>query len=324
MKWVALACCAGWLAAVPGGARAAETTSDEAATEAPAEGGSLLSRVRPKGRLLLGIESDERDEWARRYGISQARLGFTLREEIYRVEVEADFADTSIVNDAWIELRASKPLRLKVGRFKEPFGAFRLESRWDVPLPFRPAIVRAVEDLGFGGRDLGAAVRYRLSIFEVEGGIFQGVGFGAEPPKESGALRVTVQPFDFVRLGTSLGRTAVFDGGTGDAIGADVQLAVAGFTGLVEWQHAEDLRRDLEESGTAGYLARRIAVGETTWLEPAVGADHLDGRGTGIAAALGAGLGDHFLTRLGVRHGPSRNEAAPDATSVELQMGVQL
>ncbi len=331
MRWVTLVPCTGWLAAAfmvaPEPAYAAPATDAEAKEEpaaAAVEERSLLENVRPKGRLLLDVGADEREDWARRYGIGQARIGFTLKEELYKVEVEADFAETSIINDAWIELRATKELRFKVGRFKEPFGAFRLESSWEHPLPYRPLISRMAEDLGYGGRDLGATVRYKLDVFEIEGGVFQGTGFGVEAPRESGVMRVTAAPFSFVELGASLARSAVFEGGEGDAAGADMRLAFAGFTGLFEWQTASDDVRGIQESGMAAVLARRIPVSPTLWLEPAVGADQLEGRKAGYGAAFGVGIADRFVSRVGLRHGPNKNAADAIATELELQLGVQL
>ena len=246
MRWAALANL-GWFLLLAGASpaaaseaaaddspqRGAAAAQEEAPAEpkpgAPAQPASLLEKLEPRARLLLGIGADEREAWARRYGVQQARLGVALRERIYRVEVEADLAESSVLNDAWIELRAAQPLRFRVGRFKEPFGLFRLESSWDLPLPERPEIAKAAEELGFGGRDLGAAVRWDLAFFELRAGLFQGTGVGAEAPQETGILRLTAAPVSFLELGTSLGRRALFDGGDGNAIGFDARLAAWGF-----------------------------------------------------------------------------------------------
>ena len=300
------------------------TPPAEETTKPPAqEERSLLDRIRPRARLLLGVDADEREEWARRYGVQQARLGITLREELYRVEVEADLAETSVLNDAWIELRAAKPFRFRIGRFKEPFGLFRTESSWDLPIPERPAYAKAAQDLGFGGRDLGATLRYDLAFFELQAGLFQGTGVGAEAPQETGIVRLTAAPFSFVELGTSLGRRAIFDGGDGNAIGFDAKLALLGFGVLAEWQEASNVGRKLIERGGAVLLSRRMAIDEKFWFEPALGADSLEGSGNGLAAGVGVGLEDRFVARVALRRAP-RGEENEEATKVALQMGVQL
>ena len=304
----------------PAGPAPADSSAPKAA-DGPEEP-SLLESLRPKARLLLGVHADESEEWARRYGVRQARLGIRLRQELYRVEVEADLAESSILNDAWIELRATEDLRFRLGRFKEPFGRFRLASSWDLPLPDRPAFAEAAQDLGFGGRDLGLAIRYDLAFFELHAGAFQGTGVGAEAPQETGFFRVTAAPLSFLELGTSVARRAVFDGGDGDAVGLDARIEAWGFVALAEWQTASDLSRGISERGAALLVARRFALEEKLWLEPAVGAEALAGSGRGFAAALGLGIEDGFVVRLGVRRAPEP-DGDPAATALAFQVGVQ-
>lgn len=309
-------------------ARGAPSEAESPAQEQPPPGElkeqplPLGGTLAPKGRLIVGLRSEEENEWARRWGIRQARFGFVLRDDLYRVEVEADLAEASVLNDAWLELRPLRDLRFTVGRFKLPFGAFRLASVWDLPLTDRPAIASAVVDLGFGGRDLGASVEYELGPARLEAAVAQGIGYGAESPKETGLLRATLSPVAFARLGLSLGRAAVFAGGAGDAIGVDLRLRSGGTSLLAEWLRAENERLGLEEEGGAAYLARRIELPRSFWLEPAVGADHRKGRGEGYAVVLGGGHSDRILARVGVRRGPFGSEG-PDATRIELQLGVQ-
>lgn len=315
-------------AADPDAALAAEATE-----EAPADGGAaaapdaeaprLLDALRPKARLLLGIKSQEDEAWARRYGVRQARLGVRLREGLFRVELEADLAESSILNDAWIEVRATDALRFRIGRFKEPFGRFRLASAWSLPLLARPAFTDAAEELGFGGRDLGATVAWELLFFEIAAGAFQGTGVGAEAPQETGFLRLTATPFAFLELGTSLARRAVFDGGDGNAVGFDAKVQAWGFTLLAEWQEASHHGRALLERGAGVLLARRFPLDDRVWLEPAVGVERLDGRGDGGAAAMGLGVGDRFVARVGARRAP-RRDGDPPSTEATLQLGVQL
>lgn len=300
------------------------------ATPVEDDDASLAQRLVPKGRFLAGVESDGADSYARRYGVRQARLGLAYREGPIRAEVEADLAETQVLNDAWLEYRASDWGRARFGRFKVPFSEFLLTSAWDRPVLRRQGLPREIRDLGFGGRDVGAMVAFRakpLWRLEVETGLFEGSSLGSEDASEDGFTRISVAPWKPLRLGVDVGRHAVFDGGTGDALGLDARLLLGGLTARLEGLRAEDASTGQRASGAIGHVAYRFPVSGRTWLEPAAEADFVrtnggDPRAT-VAATLGAGWGERFLVRGGVEHGPAKTDER-DTTAFLLTAGVQL
>lgn len=297
----------------------------------PGDGGSsLLGKLEPKGRFLAAVESAETDDYGRRYGVQQARLGLAYREGPIRAEVEADLAESQVLNDAWLEYRAGDWGRGRLGRFKAPFSGFLLSSTWERPVLRRAGLPKAVRDLGFGGRDIGARATYEaksLGRLEVDLGIFEGAAVGVNAAEEDGYARITAAPWKPLRFGASAGRRAVFDGGAGDALGLDARLLLGGITARLEGLWAENQTTGARISGGIGHVSYRFPVAGRTWLEPGFEAelakhDDLDPRST-WAATLGAGWGDRFLVRAGVEHGPSK-PAEPASTAVLLQAGVQL
>ncbi len=297
----------------------------------PAEPPSLLQRLEPKGRFMVGVESDEGDDYDRRYGVTQARLGLAYREGPIRAEVEADLAETQVLNDAWLEVRPADWGRGRVGRFKAPFSGFLLSSTWERPVLRRQGMPRAVRDLGFGGREIGARLTFEakdLARLEFDAGLFEGAALGVESASEDGYARVTVAPWKPLRLGASAGRRALFDGGgAGDAFGLDARLLLGGVTARLEGLRAENNLTGATIAGVIGHVAYRFPIGGRSWLEPGVEAelarhDDLDARST-WAATLGAGWGDRFLVRGGLEHGPE-SPADAASTALLLQAGVQL
>lgn len=291
-----------------------------------AQAASLLDSIEPKARLLLGVDASESDDYARQWGVKQARLGARLEQRWGRAEVEADLAESSVLNDAWIELRPGRSFAMTLGRFKEPFSALRLESTWNLPVLRRGAIVGAVEDAGFGGRDLGGQVQVRLPFLarlEIEAGLFQGTALGDRPPSETGVMRVTTRPWKALTLGASLGRSQLFAGDGGNALGVDAGLELDGWRVQVEALQADDPLQNEAVRGAAGYLAWRLLLDEESWLEPGVSGDLLEGAGAGGSVALGYGFADHFVARIGGEYGPGKS-GGPAETQLALQLGVQL
>jgi hypothetical protein len=315
-------------ALVPGPAAPPAPAPEPTAGEADAT--DLAQRLQPKGRFLAGIESDETDDYGRRYGVRQARLGLAYREGPIRAEVEADLANAQVLNDAYLEYRAREWGRARLGRFKEPFSALLLTSAWDRPVLRRQGLQRTVRDVGFGGRDVGAMVTYRAKSWgrlEVDAGLFEGSTLGTGVAAEDGYARVTAAPWKPLRFGVSVGRRAVFDGGAGEAVGVDARLVLGGFTGRLEGLRARNATTGQEASGAVGHVAYRFPVGGRTWLEPAMeaelaGSGGADPRST-IAATLGTGWGERFLVRGGVEHGPA-DPTGPATTAFLLTAGVQL
>lgn len=288
--------------------------------------GPLLSA---KGRLLGKIESDQSKDFGRDYGIQQARLGLDFRSGPIRAEVEGDLAESRVLNDAWLEYRAKGWGTGRLGRFKKPFSEFLLGSAWERSALRRTGLPKAVRDLGFGSRDVGAQFGYQAKQagrLVIEAGVFEGSAIGAAAAAEDGYARVTAAPWKPLRLGVSAGRRAVFQGGAGDALGFDARLHLGGFITRAEGLIAENGTTGGKVDGAITAVSYRFPSG-AGWFEPAIEAelarhDGRDPRAT-IAATIGAGLGERFLLRAGVERGPT-DPTGPATTALLFQAGVQL
>lgn len=302
-------------------------SDEEAAPEAPQTATPLWEQLRPKARILWRVRGADAENFARRYQVQQARLGAEFASDAVRAEIEADLTETSLLQDAFLEIRQDDWARVRVGRFKEPFSAMRLWSGWELPIPGRGSLVDAVGDLGFGGRNLGAQTSFRaksLGRLEAQAGVFEGTSLDGKAPPEKGFFRLTGVPLKGLRLGWNVAKVGVFAGGETTGYGADVLLRSRGFTVLVEGLWAEDASRDAFARGVTGFVSRRWGVTGDAWIEPAIGGEYARTSGEtdrpAAAWAVGAGFRENLLLRLGMRHEGSR---LGDTTFV-LQAGAQL
>jgi len=141
-------------------------------------------RVEVQARVVVGalLESEESalasdgspaGEAVRKGEIElrQARVGFDLRyRKLLRIRIKADFADffgspesDNVLRDAWAELRLHKAFRIKVGNFKRPYSRLELRGFSSVPIIGRGLYNdRAIEDLGWGDRAVGLAIRGKI------------------------------------------------------------------------------------------------------------------------------------------------------------------
>ncbi len=140
--------------------------------------------------------------------IRRARLSVDLEPARWvRAELDFDFAQREL-KDASVRLRVDRWLRFELGRFRKPFSRIELTNSGRLPL-WRRGLVNSVivEDLAFGDRDVGAAVRGRVEQFRYAVGVYNGspnTWADTDNGKDVSA-RFTYRPHDTLRLGVSGG-----------------------------------------------------------------------------------------------------------------------
>jgi hypothetical protein len=129
-------------------------------------------RAEWKARVMAGWEHDWRHPEGEQIADREAEQKFFLRQarvevkarltKRVRMEISANVEDDPL-RDAYLDLRASRALRLKVGRFRRPFS--RLENTGISKLPFRSRGLYndlIIEDAHWGDRALGAMLWGKL------------------------------------------------------------------------------------------------------------------------------------------------------------------
>jgi hypothetical protein len=129
------------------------------------EDGAGVTRDRPKNSFDLSVPSAR----------LEARYDAPVRFVTALVELE--LTGKPELKDAWVRLRGTR-FGVQVGKFKVPFSAFALESRWDLPTAGRGlAHDILVDRLEVAGRRPGVSVSARTrgkDHWSVELGAFQG------------------------------------------------------------------------------------------------------------------------------------------------------
>ena len=137
---------------------------------------------------------DDRFDWPRR------RIG--LDGELFsRVEfqIERELEDDTPWRDIYGDVKISRAIRVRAGRFKVPFSTEQTTSGFDLDFLERPSAVEAMSP----SRDLGVMVHGRSDRFKYEAGVFRHSD-GYTLPSDDG---VTL-PSNGRRLGLVAGRVA--------------------------------------------------------------------------------------------------------------------
>ncbi|HET9452162.1 MAG TPA: hypothetical protein VFO83_14835 [Aggregicoccus sp.] len=270
--------------------------SPQRAPTAPSEGRERAAepreegpRVRVSGRVYARASADQRADYARDLGVSEARVGLEARYRNLEAEVSADLSSSALLKDAYVRLADdAKRYRLYAGQFKAPFLARRLESSWSLPL-IRRGLVEdyLVQTHQLGGRRMGLMGEVKLDgAWELRSsvGVFRGAldEFG-EAASEDVAGRVAVQPWKALTLGASTYLTEAFAGLRNYAGAADATLELGA------------LRLSAEASAgripVGPFLAQTLLASYTlpigasgAWaLQPLLGAELLQLRGAQAA-----------------------------------------
>lgn len=279
-----------------------------AAVPAPEEKKKQPSELSLSGRILaqyqwgtpygapsrVGVDDPEHE-----FLIDSARVGVRWERPTLRAEVELELFDrdslddfTPEAKDAWIQYSPWQALRVRAGQFKKPVSRLRMESRTKLPVISRGIVVgQLMGELGYGGRDIGLLVGGRVGDdlrLTYAGGVFNGAG--ANELESDGnsakdlAMRLEVAWRKLVSLGLDASRKNLDPrenparGGT--LLGADVEIDVLGFEGLIEAHWGWDpfvpdaVTGDLPvTAGVIGYARYRFELPAELELEPVVGAE---------------------------------------------------
>lgn len=224
--------------------------------------------------------------------VDSARLGVGWERGPVRAQVEVEMFDANsagelrpAARDVWIQYRFARELRLRVGQFKKPFSLLRTESRADLPFVFRGMVVeRLIDDLGYGGRDIGAAVSGRVgNALHVSYalGVFNGSGandFESDPNSAKDLVwRTEFGWKKLCNLGLELSHqssdpaTHPTTGGT--LYGADLTLKLGRFLGMMEGHFGQDpgLPALPITTGLIGAATYRFKLSKHLTLEPLLG-----------------------------------------------------
>jgi hypothetical protein len=172
-----------------------------------------------------------------------------------------------------------------VGQFKKPFSLLRTQSRADLPFVFRGMVVdRLIDDLGYGGRDVGVAVSGRVGDalhMSYSAGVFNGSGANdlESDPNSSKDLAWRME-LGYKKLGTfglelshqsSDPQTHPTSGGT--LYGADLSLKLGNLRPMVEGHIGQDpgLSTLPLTAGVIGAATYRIPLRGKWAIEPLVG-----------------------------------------------------
>lgn len=151
------------------------------------------------------------------FSLERARLELTfLPAKWIEATIEAALDDVDergtpddLLRDAFARLKPRKWLELRVGQFKKPFSLMELRSKGKLPVITRGLSNDfLVRELGYGGRDVGAALGGRLKAplrLEWMVGVFNGAGANQLEDDPSGAKdaagRLEIEPVDGLKLG---------------------------------------------------------------------------------------------------------------------------
>ncbi|MBE7453665.1 MAG: hypothetical protein HS111_33825 [Kofleriaceae bacterium] len=263
-------------------AKKGKPAQDEGAPEAPTdepagfagwgdgeeEGPSGSEPLSIAGRVFARAvaSSVESEPWRGEVQLDSARLGVNYRwKDRVRTKVSFEAAGGEVeVRDAFVEVAASRCVRVRAGRFKLPVSAVELASAWQLPTIDRGQVAEVLEDgLTLTGRRDAVQVRWEpVARARVTVAVSQSVSTaGADPsrPLADGAgLAATVRGELDVVAGVRVGAVAstreVIDGATARRYPAA----------------ALDLELDLDDAKVRG-LARGLRL----WADVVVGQSHL-------------------------------------------------
>jgi phosphate-selective porin len=195
---------------------AAAAAEDKPAPAAPAGQALKLSGF----TNVLGVAQAEGTD-----SLAVRRARFSLAGEVarnIRVKFQVDAVKSPILVDAQIEAVLLEAAVLRFGQFRVPFGIEGNTSSADLDTIDRSQPVNKLApgfDLGTSGRDIGAVIAGRVSVFEYAAGFFNGAGANKAETNDRKDLsgRLVFRPSGFLAVGAS-----VYDGHYSAAAGAPV------------------------------------------------------------------------------------------------------
>ncbi|MHB8055137.1 MAG: porin [Candidatus Aminicenantales bacterium] len=225
--------------------------AEETKPPAPAVSSSTAFKLSGYTHILGTIQKTGVDSLAVR------RVRFTLSAEILKnlkAKVQVDVSRAPSLVDAQFDYTFSEFLALRFGQFYVPFGVESTTSTSSLDFINQAIAVEKLapgRDVGTQGRDIGAILTGKYSIFDYNFGLFNGPGANkAETNDEKDfAGRLGIKPFDFLSVGASYYK-GKYSATTGmpalrrDKNGFDVGLAFGDVTLKGEYLHAIDDKID--------------------------------------------------------------------------------
>lgn len=274
------------------------TTAKPESAEVPADPGATALiqdgvQLEFKTRVMTGWEYERERPRGGQPGeddtdfgmfLDQARLGIDAEyQELLRLQVEFELSSANDppagVRDAWLELRFSKRLKLRVGRLKRPFSRLELRSVSELPMRGRGlGNDLIVEDMGYGERSLTALASGRVKELDLKWEL----AVSNPPPNRAGVDfygRLEWDAAKWLEFGASAAHKIMDDPGTlvedfiaGQGYNLDVRAKGGGAYLVLDAIVAEDLRfagRPLSGS-LAGYATYDIPVARDWAIQPVV------------------------------------------------------
>ena len=206
------------------------------------------------------------------FSIPRARLTLTgsLVKNL-RFRIQVDGVKSPALIDAILDYQYKPYLGLRVGQYYVPFSLESTTSDADLDAINRPQVVNALapgRDIGAQGRDIGAMLTGKYSVFEYYAGVFNGAGINRLDTNKNKdvAARIIVRPVKNLAVGGSLygGRYSSAQGipaVTRNRAGLEAVLTLAAFGLKGEFISADDAvvsRSGWYLQGTYDFLPKKL------------------------------------------------------------------
>ena len=221
--------------------------ADEEKTAPPAVTASKAFKLSGFTHILGTVQKTGLDS------VTVRRVRFTLAAEILKnlkAKIQIDAVKTPILIDAQLDFIFSEFVALRFGQFYVPFGVESTTSASSLDMISQSLAVEKLapgRDTGTQGRDIGAILTGKYSVFNYNFGLFNGPGANKAETNDQKdfAGRLGITPFDFLSVGASYyrGKHSATTGGAAtrrDKSGIDVGLALGDVSLKGEYLRAVD------------------------------------------------------------------------------------
>jgi phosphate-selective porin OprO and OprP len=232
-------------------ALAAAGFADETKPAAPPVTSSTAFKLSGYAHILGTVQKTGLDS------VSVRRVRFTLSAEILKnlkAKVQVDVSRAPSLVDAQFDYTFSDYVGLRFGQFYVPFGVESTTSTSALDFINQSIAVEKLapgRDVATQGRDVGAILTGKYSIFDYNFGLFNGPGANKAETNDAKdfASRFGVKPFDFLSVGVSFYRgktnlTASAPYVRRDKTGFDAALAFGDVSLKGEYLRATDDKTD--------------------------------------------------------------------------------
>jgi len=248
------------------------------------------------------------------FDIDRARFSLDFEiDDFIAAQLDVDVAQAPGLKDAFVDIWLAQGARLRAGQFKKPFGRLKLLSPRKLPLARRGVVNdRIVEELAFGGRDLGMMLHGKVVGVKYALGVFNGNGTALEQnPGKDAALTLRYDFTEALQLGLSgafkyhntpgvvRAKKAVFAGG----VDMRFKTAALRWTAEALWSQEGITSPQREQFGIVGLMEGVLELNPDYAIHPLVKIEYLDNNiyaGDNHAWAVTAGVNLHARDRVRV------------------------